>query len=40
MAMPGIIVDAAKVDCAYTDGAYEDPACISWLSEEVDMLDA
>lgn len=33
-------MDAAKVDCAYTDGAYEDPALYSWLRDDVDALGA
>lgn len=33
------MVDAASVDCAYTDGAYEELAALySWLRDDVDAL--
>lgn len=34
------MVEAARVDWAYTDGAYEDGARISWLSVDVEALGA
>lgn len=33
-----MIVDAAKVDWAYTEGAYVEGARSSWLREDVEAL--
>ena len=38
-ANPGMIVEAAKVDCAYTEGAYDEFALNSLLSVELDGVD-